>query len=489
MDYSHLAHQHAPEVFNARAATIAPLSRREKNPAAGEARRHKVADVLGVAGGLGSVVAVKSAATAMAMWVGAPALGIVAVGVVATMMAAGGASYVTQLMQRRSAMKRQGWEGDLPRFRFGEFAKSLVASKPALIAAAMSSVAVALPAAAMVILGSGVAAVGAGIHDYLSKRKEAKALGRDLGPVNMLDMFVSVFKSRNAHKAFGISAVLGTVISGAMMAFTGTSVDHTPGGSEASGIITPAVEFNAAAPAGAPAADVAASAPSAEVSAPAAIIEAPEDQYRVQRGDTLLEIAKQFSSPSASSEQIAQKMQEIVALNGIQNADYIQAGQTLALTSAGIETATIPAPAPAPVEPSVASAPLTPAPASVVTTDATDANGVRMLTYSNGIRETITPVYAAVADVPPAVEKAISAVSECLVTETETEIKMDCVLDPNATVQPGSGIDFRTAAEGESFRVSLSPTSAPMNAQEFLANHAVPEAEEAYSNGRFAPKP
>jgi len=62
-------------------------------------------------------------------------------------------------------------------------------------------------------------------------------------------------------------------------------------------------------------------------------------------------------------------------------------------------------------------------------------------------------------------------------------------MDPKAVVQPGSGIDFRAAAQPEPFRVSLSPTSVPMNAQEFLENHGVPEAQDAFKDGRFVPQP
>jgi hypothetical protein len=95
------------------------------------------------------------------------------------------------------------------------------------------------------------------------------------------------------------------------------------------------------------------------------------------------------------------------------------------------------------------------------------------------------PVVAApVADAQP-----LPAVGKCFVYETAAEIKIDCKMDPHAVVQPGSGIEFRAAAQPEPFRVSLSETSAPMSAKEFLANHAVPEAEEAFSNGRFTPKP
>lgn len=60
----------SPRPLTGNVATVASLSRREKKPDQGEQRRKNVALVLGTAGGVGAVLAVKSAATAMALWAG-----------------------------------------------------------------------------------------------------------------------------------------------------------------------------------------------------------------------------------------------------------------------------------------------------------------------------------------------------------------------------------------------------------------------------------
>jgi hypothetical protein len=532
---------------------VAPLSRREKDPAAGEARRRKVATVLGVAGGIGSVVVMKSAATAVALWLGAPALGVVAVGALATMATVGSVSYISNYMAKRRIVKQSGLTDDMPRFSVFGLVKSMVASKPALMAGSMAGLAAVVPAAGMLALGSAVAGLGAGIQEYVSKRREAKEAGHPVEPFTLRNMFKEINHSKGAKKAFLISAGLGAVISGAMMAFTGMSTptvvaDHVPApaapdfntASSAPAVDTTPMPEMAAQPAAtaAPAPVVEpvsvpeASAPSAETSVPV-----PDpvvvSSYEIQKGDTLWDIAKHFAGDRPTNGEIHAKMHEIAAFNRIENLDYIRAGDTLNLpvtpedfeqvaklrdeliatkaqavaTHAAAQAAAGPAPAvhvmpaalPVPVTVDATNAPV--AQHSEVIFETTDEKGVQQLIHSSGIIETRTPVYAngtpgaafsavsAPAAAAPVVVPQGPSMGQCVFTETANQIQNKCSVDPNAIMKPGSGIEFRSAADPTPFRVSLSATSAPMSVGDFLANHAVPEAEEAYSNGRFVPKP
>ena len=468
----------------AKAATIAPLSRRERNVAAGEERRRKVATVLGVAGGIGSVLAMKSAATAAAIWLGAPALGVVAVGAVATMAAAGSVGYISNYMAKRRIMKESGFPP--LRFNFGDLFKSMFLSKPAILAGSMAGLAAVVPAAGMLVLGSAVAGVGAGVQEYLSKRREAKEAGHPVDPFTFRNMFAEINHSKGAKKAFLISAGLGALISGAVMALTGMSAPHVA--PSASGVVT---DFNGAA------LNADTSAPSVEVAAPAITAEAPATSYEIQPKDTLWDIAKQFAGENASKAQIHDKMHDIAAFNRIENINHIEAGRTLNLPVtaddfeqvAKIRDEMLAAKAQAVVTDA------TPAPASTPLEIITGADGSETIHYSNGIVETRTPIMPVPSPAPevPAVSPAavpqLPAAGECLITETDSALKIDCKVGADTVIQPGSGIDFRAAAGGEPFRVGLSAESAPVKAAEFLENFAVPEAREAYFKGGFSPKP
>ena len=479
---------------SAQAATIAPLSRRERNGAAGEERRRKVATVLGVAGGIGSVLAMKSAATAAAIWLGAPALGVVAVGAVATMAAAGSVGYISNYMAKRRIMKESGFPP--LRFSFGDLFKSMFLSKPAILAGSMAGLAAVVPAAGMLVIGSAVAGVGAGVQEYFSKRREAKEAGHPVDPFTFRNMFAEINHSKGAKKAFLISAGLGALISGAVMALTGLSAPHVA--PSASGVVT---DFNGAAT-GADTAMPSVEAPAVEASAPT--VEAPATSYEIQPKDTLWDIAKQFAGNNASNAQIHDKMHDIAAFNRIEDINHIEAGRTLNLpvTADDFEQVTkirdeiLAAKAQAVVTDA------TPAPASTPLEIITGADGSETIHYSNGIVETRTPIMpvpSPALEVPAVAPAAVPATAaavpqlpaagECLITETDSALKIDCKVGADTVIQPGSGIDFRAAAGGEPFRVGLSAESAPVKAAEFLENFAVPEAREAYFKGGFSPKP
>ncbi len=551
-----------PQAFDkAKAATIAPLGKKEKDPAAGERRRRNVAVMLGVAGGIGTAVVMKSSATAVALWLGAPALGVVAVGAVAAMAASGSVGYFA----KRAALKRAGQP--VPKFSFGALFKNMFASKPALMAGGMTALAAVIPAAGMLALGSAVAAVSAGAHEYSSKRKERKAAGEDVGPFSFREMFSTVTHSRSAKKAFLISAVVGGVFS----AFSGVSfapttdsaaadlntvadvpppppqaqdyvgryeiqrgdtlwgISHDVLGDQATNSQIAQKVQEIAVPnsiqnpdfirAGdtlslqLPNVDMAElarlqdslpgiSAEPVDSSIPA--VAAPvvrQDyvgQYEVQRGDTLWAISKDMLGAQATNAQIAQRVHEIAALNGLQNADFIRAGDTLNLPLADADTAEL-----ARIQDSLPGMTAEPAP----NLDAQLAEGksdlqaahekaaaakaeapVQQAPVHHAPAAPVSAPVAAAPDVTPPV------VVSCQFIETVTKIFSECDKDirkmGDVLMPPGSSIEFYVAAQPETLPVVWAST-APVSVRDFYANHALPEAEEAYNNGngRFIPKP
>lgn len=467
--------------YLAQAATIAPLSRREKNTDAGEARRRKLATVLGVSGGIGSVLVMKSAATALALSFGAPALLVAGAGVAATMAAAGSVDY----MFKRAALKRAGQE--VPRFSL----RQALFSKASLMAGGMTTLAAFAPAAAVLAVGSAVAGISAGAHGYFSRRREAKAAGKPVEPFSFRSMFSDINNSREAKKAFVISAVLGAVLSALIAALTGVSAPVA--NPSASGVVTD--EFNriaAAHEAWHPSADLSASQATAEVPAP--VVEAPATAYEVQKGDTLWEVARQVAGDNASRADISKTMQDIAAFNQIDNVNHIQAGDTLKLpvTAEDMEQVARLRDDMLAAKVQVVASPATSAPSEIIFDTVADKNGTQQFLYSNGIVETRTPIFAEAAASSASVNSVPtqgSTVGTCTFTEQPKFIQNNCVLDPHAVMKPGSSIAFNTATDPEPFLVTLSQTSAPTTVGEFLANHALPEAEEAYSNGSFKPQP
>ena len=365
--------------------------------------------------------------------------------------------------------------------KMGVGAATVFVVKSAAVAGATWAAAPAAVTAIALFAAAAATAVMAGTWEYRAQKGDADFSWKDWAH--------TVNNSKSAKMAFGLA-----LVGGAAFSFLSDIVQGYFGGHTAvlpdtarvsSGLVTemapPAVEM--------PAVDVPA------VDAPVAPV--PDaTPYTVARGETLWELASRLSPEAATPGQIADRVHQIATLNGIADVNHLEAGRTLSF--AGIDPAQAAPPAPvihAPVidipaieAPVVAEQPVL-APASI-----TDADGVRTIVHPSGVVETITSAPAALAvavDVPAAaaVAQPLPAIGECMVTETESAINIDCKMDPNAVVQPGSGIDFKSAADPQAFRVGLSPNSAPMNAQEFLENHGVPEVQEAFSNGRFSPQP
>lgn len=465
----------------ASAATIASLSRRENNPEAGEKRRRRLAAVLGIAGGLGAVLAVKSAATATAIWLGAPALATVVVGAAAAAVAAGSVEYV---MKRRAA-RAVGQD-----MTSGYFRHLFVESKAAKVTGLMTVLGATAPATAVMAAGGIVAALGAGVSDYFGKRREMKATGLTVPDFSWRDLFKTINNSKNAKMAFGVSLLtalgvtaLGEVLHSAPVAVSSDVPVAAPAADLAA--VTPAAGESAAP-------TTATSGPSVEI----AITVPPQDyiaEYTLQRGDNLWEVAGRILGDAATDTQIANKVHEIAALNNIGNPDLVLAGDDIRLPLAAIDAAGL--------ERVQAVLP------GLQATATTDLQGTLTEAKAHYVPapppaaalaiESVSPPEAAPAFTEAAVPASVavpaavapSVVGSCQVSEADTALHFDCKLDPNALVQPGAGIDFHAAAQGEPFRVSLSANSAPMTAQEFLANHAVPEAQEAFRNDRFEPQP
>ncbi len=518
-------------------ATIASLSRRERNPESGEKRRKLVATVLGTAGGVGSVLAVKSAATAAALWAGSPALIVAGAGLAAVMATSGTLGY----FRHRSALKATG--NPVPAFSAKDLFKSMFTSKAALVAGGMTAVAAALPGALMLVVGSSVAALGAGVHEYKSRRAEMRAQGIEVGRPSVREAFRTIFKSKSAGTAFLLSAGIGSVLS----LLSGTSLSAPVGdvSTPASGDV--AATFNGASVtenttdlAATPA--VAAEPPmpmpemvetpvaaAAPVPASASVEAAPEPTpvkaAPVEKVDVVAHkpVAAAVAAPvapvSAAPVITAPAPSEVIFDNtGADGVRQVLYGSGIIETIYPADTSSAPAvtadqpAAPAAVAPvthaPVAATPATTAPAAPVhaaqsaapvASDTTSADGVRTIIHASGIRETITPVYAEAvhATAPVAAGPAINLpadvkvapAGECLISETDAEIKIDCTIDMKAAIQPGSGVDFRSAANPQAvFHAGVSADSDAINAGEFLEDHAVPAAQSAYEKGFFKPQ-
>ncbi len=522
----------APKPLQGKTATIASLSRRERQPENGERRRKVVAAVLGTAGGVGSVLAVKSAATAAALWAGSPALVVAGVGLAAVMATSGTLGY----FRHRSALKATG--NPVPAFSTKDLFKSMFTSKAALVAGGMTAVAAALPGALMLVVGSSVAALGAGIHEYKSRRADMRAQGIDVGRPSVRDAARTIFKSKSAGTAFLLSAGIGSVLS----LLTGTSLSapvsdvSTPvSGDVAATFNDASVTGNTTELAAAPAATPEPPMPMPEMverpvveaapveSAPEAtpVKSVPVEKVEVAAPKpvatpAVAPVAPAVVTPAVSSPAPSEVIFDNTGPDGVRQILYgsgiietIYPAEASAEPAGVADEPTAPvesAPvAPAPVAPApVAPAPTAPVHAAAPTvapviSDTTDANGVRTIMHASGIRETITPAYAdavqATAPAPadaainiPADVKTPSA-GECLISETDTEIKIDCKIDTKATIQPGSGVDFRSAANPQAvFHAGVSADSDAINAGEFLEDHAVPAAQSAYEKGFFKPQ-
>lgn len=531
---NYAAHQARP--LAGQTATIASLSRRERNPQGGEKRRKMVAAVLGTAGGVGSVLAVKSAATAAALWAGSPALVVAGAGLAAVMATSGTLGYFRQ----RSALKAAGQA--VPAFSTKDLFKSMFTSKAALVAGGMTAMAAALPGALMLVVGSSVAALGAGVHEYTSRRAEMRARGVDVGRPSVRDALRTIFKSKSAGTAFLLSAGIGSVLS----VLSGTSLSAPAADAPSQMAQGTVSHFNEASgtdnaaslapvPAPAPVATPEPPMPMPEMVERPAVEPTPAEPApeKVAPEKTATEkpatekaapaVQKPVATPVAAPVQAAAPViadpapsevvfehtgpdgvRQILYGSGITEtiypADYTGeisdklaafADKSAAPASAPAEPVAAPVSAPA----ATSAAPESTAPASVAAqpaapvSDTTDANGVRTILHASGIRETITPIYADAAEASAPAAPKLPAAGECLISETDTEIKIDCKIDTSATIQPGSGVDFRAAADPQTvFHAGVSADSDAINAGEFLEDHAVPAAQSAYEKGFFKPQ-
>ena len=357
--------------------------------------------------------------------------------------------------------------------KMGVGAATVFVMKSAAVAATTWVAAPAVVTGIALFAAAATTAVVAGTWEYRAQKGAADFSWKDWAR--------SVNHSKSAKMAFGFALLGGA----ACAAFLSDVVHSFFGGHAATVPVVPKVAHIASGfvtEIVAPVVEVpVVEIPVVEVPVPAVT------SYIVAQGETLWEIASRLSPESATSGQIADRVHQIATLNGIADVNHLEAGRTLSF--AGIDPAHVAPPAP------VVHVPVVVQPVSVpafIMPSVTDVDGVRTIVHPSGVIETITqnPV---VADVVPAatpiVDQPLPPVGECMVTETDAAINIDCKMDPHAVVQPGSGIDFKSAADPQPFRVGLSATSAPMNAQEFLENHGVHEVQDAFSNGRFVPQP
>ncbi|MFN3826030.1 MAG: LysM peptidoglycan-binding domain-containing protein [Micavibrio sp.] len=473
----------------AQSATIAPLGRRETDPVAGARRRNAVAAVLGMATGVGSVMVVKSAAAATAAWVGAPAIATIAITGLATMAAAGSVDYFI----KRKALKAAGQ--DVPAFSFAALAKNIMTSRAALMGGGMTVLATVAPATALMAVGGFVAGLGAGLNDYFGQRKALKAAGQDVPAFSWRDMLKTVNHSKGAKIAFGVSMLtaLGLSAVSEMMA-TPPAVDMPVAAPNAA--LAPASDFAAAAtPEAAASVEPAAGVEAPAEVAPVAAVPATQDyiaEYTLQKGDNLWHVASDVLGSDATAGEVLAKVKEIAALNNIPDPDFVRAGDVIQLPVADADAATLER-----LQGELPGLQLNTADSLDTTLAEAQKNYVPQ---ERVVAPVVTEVPASVPAAPAEISAAAApveaapakpvSIGSCYVTETPTNLNFDCRLDPQAVVQPGAGVDFYAAAQGEQpFRVSLSAGSAPMNAQEFLSNFAVPEAEEAFRNDRFEPRP
>lgn len=500
----------APRPLNGQTATIASLSRREKKPDQGEKRRKQVAAVLGTVGGVGSVMAVKSAAMAMALWAGAPALVVAGVGLAAVMATSGTVSYFKQ----RKAQKAAGHEAP---FSVKDMFKSMFTSKAALVAGGMTALAAALPGALVVAASSGVAAFGAGLYEYKSQRAAARARGVDVGPASVRDAFNTIFKSKSAGKAFLISAGIGTVLS----LVTGTSwspaeqgpapqaaaegldtalqvADNSPASESPAPALTPSAEP------GAPMPEMAAASPDVSASAPASTpaaaeaapaVEAPSHESSLDEREVLVErAAPQAPAPASASVPQATEATadepaahiEMPARDEIIFDNTGPDGVRQILYGSGIIETITPIDAPVDVAPTdAAPEPAVEAPAETSHDAAAEPVGPLSATYGEAAQ--VAAPAESLADVPETNVPG-EAIGQCEINETDDEVRVDCKLDLSAEMKPGASIDFRTAAHPEVvMSVAVSADADPINAGEFLEEKALPKAMAAYEQGHFKP--
>lgn len=145
----------------------------------------------------------------------------------------------------------------------------------------------------------------------------------------------------------------------------------------------------------------------------------------------------------------------------------------------------------------------------------TDETGKKTVVYTSGVRGTFTPLDAdgnpikltatqntaaagapatptatvAPTPTPPAAPSAtvqptppIKVAGVCDVFETRASLEIRCAVDPRAAMEPGTDIEFRAVDGGDKMHVGLGDGSGRMTKGDFIAQQGVPEAEKAYWN-------
>lgn len=449
--------------------------------------------------------------------------------------------------KQRAALKAAG--KDVPLFRVRDLAKSMVTSKAALMAGGMTALAAALPGALMIAASGGVAAIGAGLYDYKSRRAQDRARGIAVGPPSLRDAFKTVFKSKSAGTAFLMSVGIGTILS--LVTGTSWSPADNAGAPDLNQPdlkLADNAAGDASLPQGEPLAPWAEpGAPMPEMAAssspaPAAAPEAAPVQALVESpvaAATVPEIMPHAAEPEIQIMKDAPVESEAIITDDVITDDVIsgniaatEAAPVIAdaapnevvfdntgpdgvrqiLYGSGIIETIYPAePVSGVVDTAVTDTPVVDSPvvdspeaaiaadsapaaerSEDVPADAAspteDGQGAAPTAPAAQSPSTIAPLYADAAQPEAPAPAQTQTIGECVISEDDLDVHVECTLDMNAQMQPGASIEFRSAAHPENIMQAVLPAdAAPMNAGEFLEQKALPGAYDAYEKGFFKP--
>lgn len=419
------------------AGVIAPLSRSEKDPEAGAARRRKIAKAVAQMGlGIGVMFVAKAAVTAAAVWASAPALLALYLTATAAAVTAGSLDY----MKQKKAAEAEGREAPslfsvINNSKSAKMAFGFTALGGAAFAFLADLVDVFYPSAPSVAAAPSVPEA-AGAIDQAASAPEQAASAAAAGPAagQAAEVASAVQQAATPHDILPKETLWGIA-------------QHYAGEGATPGQIAEKMH------------DIAA-------------FNQIENVNVIQAGQTL-----KLPVTAEDFERVAQLREQMAATARAAAQASAQAAVEAQATAAVADYSGLP-----PVS------------------DVTDENGVRTIVHASGIVETHTPVVpvadavelpaAAPAPVVPVVDAPAPAVMECTISETDSAVNVSCTEPRSDVIKPGEGIDFRVAGQaGEAFRSALSPDSPAMKTEDFLAEFAVNDALEAYQSGQMKLKP
>lgn len=416
------------------AGVIAPLSRSEKDPEAGAARRRKIAKAVAQMGlGIGVMFMAKAAVTAAAVWASAPALLALYLTATAAAVTAGSLDY----MKQKKAAEAEGREAPslfsvINNSKSAKMAFGFTALGGAAFAFLADLVDVFYPSAPSVSAAPSVPEA-AGTIDYSAAAPEPAALEPATPAADVASAVQDAVTSHDVRP--------GDTLWGIAQHYAGEGA--TPG-------------------------------QIAEKMHDIAAFNQIENVNAIQAGQTL-----KLPVTAEDFERVAQLREQMAATARAAAQASAQAAVEAQATVAVPDYSGLP-------------------PVSDVTDEngvrtIVHASGI-VETHTPGVPVADAvqlPAAPAAAPVAvPVVDAPAPAVMECTISETDSAVNVSCTEPRSDVIKPGEGIDFRVAGQaGEAFRSALSPDSPAMKTEDFLAEFAVNDALEAYQSGHMKLKP